>query len=119
MNPSTNSLASRWNTFPRGQQILMLGNELNRALNAIGVDEVAVKNSLERTIDLVDLTLDSASRFSERLELARLRELLAGEYLQSKKIKKERIIALLKMIFQFSKESISQVKTLDKRFKLS
>lgn len=76
------SLASRWDQFPRSQQILMIASELHRARNFLGKkDYIEPKNAYERAFELLDLTISLAHSNSERYELLRFREMLGHAYL--------------------------------------
>ena len=74
----------KWRGYSSGQQILMIANELNRAGTWIsrGTDPREVKLCYERALELVCLTLSTATGYSRLRELARFKEILASLYLQ-------------------------------------
>ncbi len=75
------SLASRFNSFPKHQQLLMVANELNRAYNLRDIPR-EYGNALERALELLDL-LCADPRWRPALrELRRCRELIASLYVQ-------------------------------------
>jgi len=48
----------RWARYPRGQQILMIANEMNRASKLLGPrDHDRLRGSYERVLALTDLTI--------------------------------------------------------------
>lgn len=71
----------RWAGFPRGQQILMIANEMNRASKLFGSgDRARLRGSHERVLALANLTIQVTDSRSLRRELLRWRELLAEQY---------------------------------------
>jgi hypothetical protein len=71
----------RWARFSLDQQILMIGNELNRARRLIaGGAGDSLRLAYERALRLTDLTVAVQSRRNLRRELLRWRELLAQLY---------------------------------------
>ncbi len=71
----------RWSAIPLEQQILMIGNEMNRAAKLFAAeDRGRLRTSYERILRLVDLTIETRSRRSLRRELLRWREVAAGLY---------------------------------------
>lgn len=80
MNPE------KWSKFTPTQQILMIGNELNRARNWLIKDDTKeVNNCYERAFELLDLTIAMHYRKNLVKELLRAREVLAILYLGKKK----------------------------------
>ncbi len=74
----------RWKTFRRDQQILMIGNEMNRASRLQGSDDGASRGlAYERILKLVDLTVEARPEPGLRRELLRWRDLIAAIYLRS------------------------------------
>lgn len=71
----------RWASFRLEQQLLMIGNEMNRAskLFAPG-DRTRLLGAYERVLRLVDLTVAVNERPSLRRELLRWRDLVAALY---------------------------------------
>ena len=73
--------ADRWARFTLDQQILMIGNEMNRAMRLVGpADLASLRRGYERVLRLVDLTAGAASGLRLRRELLRWRELVAELY---------------------------------------
>jgi hypothetical protein len=76
----------RWQEFGTAKQILMIANELNRAENCVRKDDGdEARNALERTFELLDLTIGIMSRKNMVRELLRFREMLALQYTKRKK----------------------------------
>jgi hypothetical protein len=77
------SLASgRWKELSFIEQMANIGSELERALNwqAKG-DSYHFQRSFERTLELIDLTLDNIKGFARLKELARMREVIVDYFL--------------------------------------
>ncbi len=73
--------AERWATFTLDQQILMIGNEMNRAGQMMGPsDRGRLRSSYERVLQLTDLTVRVNDRRALRRELLRWRDLVARLY---------------------------------------
>lgn len=73
----------RWAGFSFDQQILMIGNEMNRGLGLLqngALDDA--RRSHERVLQLVDLTVAATSMPNRRRELLRWRDLIAVLYLE-------------------------------------
>jgi hypothetical protein len=74
----------RWSRFRLGQQILMIGNEMNRAARLLRPeDRPSLALAYERVLRLVDLTVEVQSRPTLRRELLRWRDLVAELYVGS------------------------------------
>jgi hypothetical protein len=74
----------RWKQFPLEQQILMIGNEMNRAGKLFAPEHrERLRLTYERVLRLVDLTVAVNERRSLRKELLRWRDLIAAEYIDS------------------------------------
>jgi hypothetical protein len=72
---------ARWSAFPLHQQILMIGNEMNRASNLFAQEEREhLARSYERVLRLTDLTIETRTRRGLRRELLRWRDLVADLY---------------------------------------
>ena len=72
----------RWARYPRGQQILMIANEMNRASKLLDAhDREQLQRSYERVLALADLTIQVDASRSLRRELLRWRDLLAEQYI--------------------------------------
>jgi len=73
--------AERWARHPRGQQVLMIANEMNRASKLLGSnDRERLRGSYERILALTDLTIQVNPSRSLRRELLRWRDLVAEQY---------------------------------------
>ncbi len=73
--------ADRWSRFSLEQQILMIGNEMNRASKLFDrADRQLLRAAYERALRLADLTVALHSRRSLRRELLRWRDLIAALY---------------------------------------
>ena len=74
----------RWSRFDLDQQILMIGNEMNRGLRfARAGEREPVRRGYERVLRLVDLTAGSDLRPAFRRELLRWRDLIAILYISA------------------------------------
>lgn len=72
----------RWARFSLDQQILMIGNEMNRASGRIrAADLTGVRLGYARVLRLVDLTIEVNGRRSLKKELLRWRDLAAALYI--------------------------------------
>jgi hypothetical protein len=72
----------RWAAFSFAQQVLMIGNEMNRCLYHLGLQAWdRARPAYERVLQLVDLTVGLPLTRSRRRELLRWRELVASLYL--------------------------------------
>jgi len=72
----------RWSSFSLLQQILMIGNEMNRAKRLFSpLDKTGLIFCYERVIYLTDLTVKSNPMRGLRKELLRWRDLVAEEYI--------------------------------------
>lgn len=73
----------RWAQFSLDQQILMIGNEMNRAKGRIEVgDPSGLRLSYERILRLLDLTVEVQLRSTLRRELLRWRDVIAESYIR-------------------------------------
>jgi hypothetical protein len=82
-----NLTVEKWVRYSKGQQLLMIANELNRAKNWIDKNSNAeVNSSYERALELIDLTT-ADSRWSRNVkkEIRRFREMLAAQYIAKEK----------------------------------
>lgn len=71
----------RWSGFSLDQQILMIGNEMNRASKLFAPGDLdRLRSCYHRALDLVDLTVAVHARRSLRRELLRWRDLVAALY---------------------------------------
>jgi len=72
----------RWRTFSVDRQVLMIGNEMNRARRLQGpADGASLRLAYERVLRLTDLTVEVAVSKSLRRELLRWRDLVAALYI--------------------------------------
>jgi hypothetical protein len=72
----------RWASFSFAQQILMIGNEMNRGLHHLNTGDVErVRATYERALALVDLTVGLPLAHARRRELLRWRDLIGVLYL--------------------------------------
>lgn len=72
----------RWQRFSLDQQILMIGNEMNRAQASLRRSEVpSFRLGCERILRLTDLTVQVNERRPLRRELLRWRDLIAELYI--------------------------------------
>src|SRR5882672_8671871 len=72
----------RWAQFTLDQEILMIGNEMNRAAKLMALeDRGRLRDAYERVLHLTDLTIRVHDRRSLRRELLRWRDLIARLYL--------------------------------------
>ena len=71
----------RWSAFSLDQQILMIGNEMNRARQLFAPeDRDRLLSSYERVLRLTDLTVATRPLPGLRRELLRWRQLIAALY---------------------------------------
>jgi len=71
----------RWARFDLDQQILMIGNEMNRASSLLRRRDIAsLRLAYERVLRLADLTVATRRRRGLRRELLRWRDLVAALY---------------------------------------
>lgn len=82
MTQHANLDPKRWARFTLDQQILMIGNEMNRAGRLMDPDDLtSLRRGYERVLSLTDLTAGVASGLGFRRELLRWRGLVAELYL--------------------------------------
>jgi len=74
----------RWAQFSLDQQILMIGNEMDRAKRSIELgDRQGLSLSYERVLRLLDLTVEVQRRSTLRRELLLWRDLIADLYIRT------------------------------------
>jgi hypothetical protein len=74
----------RWASFSFAQQILMIGNEMNRGLQHLRHgDRDRARPAYERALALVDLTVGLPLAHSRLRELLRWRDLIGALYLEA------------------------------------
>ena len=67
--------AGRWAQMPFVEQMANIGSEVERALNwRVKNNEAYSRRASERALELMGLTVESASTFPRRREIARVRE---------------------------------------------
>lgn len=72
----------KWASLGYSKQILNTASELNRAFNAMSAgDSATARRSIERALELLDLTIEVQRMTPYLPELLRSREVLAGFYL--------------------------------------
>lgn len=99
----------RWAAFSRDQQILMIGNEMNRALRLFRlVDRPGLLLAYERVLRLVDLTVEVQTGYGLRRELLRWRDLIAEMYV-SPELHLDRHLAAFRALLQLTPASASQI----------
>ena len=73
--------AGRWNQLSFLEQMANIGSEVERALNwQAKSNDAYCQQSFERSLELIDLTLDSQKKFARLKEIARLREAVADYF---------------------------------------
>ena len=73
----------RWAAFSLDQQILMIANEMNRAMQLMrSEDQERLASCYERILRLTDLTVEVNPRQALRRELLRWRDLIAELYIR-------------------------------------
>jgi hypothetical protein len=73
----------RWASFSLDQQILMIGNEMNRASRWMRPEDRShLELCYERVLRLVDLTVEVNSRPNLQRELLRWRDVIAELYIR-------------------------------------
>jgi hypothetical protein len=84
--PQTNISPERWSSFTRGQQILMIGSELERVKSRLlNNDRENINPCYERIFELVDLTIEDKKWENKLGELLRFREVIGELYMQKEK----------------------------------
>jgi hypothetical protein len=77
----TGLTAERFSRFSRGQQLLAIANEMNRASKLFQPeDRQRLSGAYERVLALADLTVEVSDSRSLRRELLRWRDLVAEQY---------------------------------------
>lgn len=98
----------RWANYPIYKRILMIGNEMQRLQHNIehGNNQVLITETLERTMELTDLTIETTNG-NLRKELLRWREMLSLAYCEKENLplNKTFINQLHQILFFFTPES--------------
>jgi len=72
----------RWARFSPSQRVLMIANEMNRAMKLMAPpDSQRLRSAYERVLELADLTVQTSDRRTLRRELLRWRDLVAALYI--------------------------------------
>jgi hypothetical protein len=99
----------RWGGFTLDQQILMIGNEMNRGFSLVRSGESSrTKSCYERVLHLTDLTIRSQSKSTLRGELLRWRDLVADLYLADS-ARPDAHRQALRCLLQFTPEASRQI----------
>lgn len=76
--------AGRWKQLPFLEQMANIGSEVERALNwRAKRNDAYCQQAFERSLELIDLTLDSVKDFGRLKELTRLREAITDYFFGS------------------------------------
>ena len=101
--------AERWARFPFDQQVLMIGNEMNRASKLLdSSDGRSLRACYERVLALVDLTVQIQNRPARRRELLRWRD-LAAVLLIAERPDPEAHAAAFRSLLRFTPASYAQI----------
>jgi len=101
--------AERWARFPFDRQVLMIGNEMNRASKLLEPsDERSLRACYERILALVDLTVQTQSWPARRRELLRWRDLAAQLFITGTPCPDAHAAAFLTLL-QFTPASYAQI----------
>lgn len=80
--------AGRWNELSFIEQMANIGSEVERALNWQARHNTRYcRQAFERSLELIDLTLESVKIFSRLKELARLREAIVDYFFGANQFK--------------------------------
>ena len=101
--------ADRWATFTLDQQLLMIGNEMNRASKLMATaDRARLRSTYERALFQTDLTIRVQTRRGLRRELLRWRDLLAEVYTQEESAPQAHA-DLFRVLLLFGRETAKQI----------
>ena len=101
--------AERWAQFSFDQQILMIGNEMNRAAKLLAPADVErLRACYERVLALVDLTVQAQDRPSRRRELLRWRDLGARLYI-AERVKPAAHVEAFRCLLRFTPAASAQI----------
>ena len=80
--------AGRWSQLSFVEQMANIGSEVERALNwRAKHNDAYARQAFERSLELIDLTLDGLTGYARLKEVARLREALVGYFLGENQFK--------------------------------
>lgn len=100
----------RWSSFNHDQQILMIGNEMNRALALLRrQDRASLLLAYERVLRLVDLTVEVQTAHGLRRELLRWRDLIAEMYISPELPATEQHEAVFRALLQLTPVAAQQI----------
>ncbi len=100
-----NLTQERWNSFTKDKQILNIASELTRAKNWLEKnDKEYMINSLDRSFELIDLTIADNRKWHDGSlkELLRLREVL-GEFYAGINKNVNEFVKLIRVLLNFNK----------------
>lgn len=101
--------ADRWTQFSRGQQVLMISNEMNRASRLLSESDAKSRSlAYERVLRLVDLSVEVAETRALRRELLRWRDLI-GELYVAEGASPTAHAAALRVLLQLTPTSAAQI----------
>ena len=101
--------AERWASFPFDKQVLMIGNEMNRASRFLApADEHSLRACYERVLALVDLTVQTQNWAPRRRELLRWRDLAAELFIAERPCAEAHATAFLSLL-RFTPASYAQI----------
>src|SRR5438309_5682929 len=96
--------SEKWGSKPYAYQILNIASEMNRARRWIKENEKEyLHHSLERALELIDLTVSSNQGTRPLRELLRLRETLASYYVGSA-YEYDRFVKLLRSLTKLDED---------------
>lgn len=102
----------RWSAFDLDQQVLMIGNEMNRARKLMAPeDHEHLRHCYERVLRLVDLTIRVHRRPTLWRELLRWRDLIAELYIADE-ARSEDHDAAFRCLLSFTPVAYQQVRFL-------
>lgn len=99
----------RWSSFTLDQQVLMIGNEMNRAGKLMGpFDRDRRRSAYERVLNLTDLTIRVQHKKALRREVLRWRDLAAELYIADDPVPAQHAAAF-RALLQLTPESSKQI----------
>jgi len=100
-----NLTLERWQKFPKETQILNIAAEFSRAKHWLEKkDNKEVLNCLNRSFELIDLTINDSKWKKSLKELLRSRDVLAEFYIKKDK-KLDELVKLFRTLLNFNKFS--------------
>jgi hypothetical protein len=106
----------RWAAFSFDQQVLSIGNEMNRALRMAELGErERLRLAYERVLQLTDLTVGLAETRARRRELLRWRDLVAEMYVAPEPAPADHRLAF-RALLQMTPVAAQQIEPLLGRF---